>query len=122
MCVTQQRSLFVCWKGDAVKNEKRFIAWSTDSRDVKDVCASIDRLLLELGFAGANLVDPHPDPIKKKEAVLRAVWGGSELRNERIRNTLGMEFRPLDVSLHDCVEFLLSIGKVEPKSKLKPES
>jgi hypothetical protein len=26
-----------------------------------------------------------------------------------------MEFRSLDVSIRDCVESLLSIGKVEPK-------
>jgi nucleoside-diphosphate-sugar epimerase len=104
-------------ESDDVKNGQRFIAWSTESRDVKDVCASIDRLLPELGFAGANIIDPLPGPVKEKEAVLRAVWGGCELRNDRIRNTLGMEFRPLDVSIRDCVESLLSVGHVKPKLK-----
>ena len=96
-------------ESNAVKNGQRFIAWSTESRDVKDVCASIDRLLPELGFAGADIIDPHPQPIKEKEATLRAVWAGCELRNERIRNTLGMEFRSLDTSIRDCVESLLSV-------------
>ncbi|MDA9351273.1 hypothetical protein N9R29_02135, partial [Gammaproteobacteria bacterium] len=104
-------------ESDAVKNGQRFIAWSTESRDVKDVCASIDRLLPELGFAGANIIDPHPEPIKQKAAMLRAIWEGCELRNDRIRNILGMEFRPLDTSLRDCVESLLTIGKVKPKLK-----
>ena len=34
-----------------VKNGERYIAWSTDTRNVEDVCASIDRLLPELGYA-----------------------------------------------------------------------
>ena len=34
-----------------VRNGERFIAWSTDVRDVEDVCQSIDRLLPELGHA-----------------------------------------------------------------------
>lgn len=105
-------------ESSGVKNGQRFIAWSTESRDVKDVYASIDRLLPELGFAGADIIDPHPEPIKEKEAILRAVWEGCELRNERIRNTLDMEFRPLDTSIRDCVESLLSVGKVA--AKLKP--
>jgi nucleoside-diphosphate-sugar epimerase len=98
-----------------VENGQRFIAWSTETRDVEDVCASIDRLLPELGFAGATLVDPLPEKIQAMEAEFRAIWGGCELRNDRIRATLGMEFRSLDVSIRDCVESLLSIGKVEPK-------
>jgi len=90
-----------------VKNAERYIAWSTETRDVKDVCASIDRLLPEIGFAGANLIDPFPPAIQAKEAEFRAVWEGCELRNERIRAALGMEFRTLDISIRDCVESLL---------------
>jgi len=97
-----------------VQNGERFIAWSTETRNVEDVCASIDRLLPELGFAGAELVDPLPDKIKAREAEFRAIWGGCELRNDRIRQTLDMDFRPLDVSIRDCVETLISVGKVEP--------
>jgi nucleoside-diphosphate-sugar epimerase len=95
-----------------VSNGERFIAWSTETRNVEDVCASIDRLLPELEFAGAELVDPLPDKVKAKEAEFRAIWGGCELRNDRIRERLDMEFRPLDVSIRDCVESLISIGNV----------
>ncbi|MFT4796813.1 MAG: nucleoside-diphosphate-sugar epimerase [Candidatus Azotimanducaceae bacterium] len=96
-----------------VNNGERFIAWSTETRNVEDVCASIDRLLPELGFAGAELVDPLPDKVKAKEAEFRAIWGGCELRNDRIREALDMEFRPLDISIRDCVESLITVGKVE---------
>ena len=100
-----------------VYNGERFIAWSTETRDVEDICASIDRLLPELGFAGAELVDPLPDKVKAKEAEFRAIWRGCELRNDRIREALDMEFRPLDVSIRDCVESLISVGKVAPVKK-----
>ena len=97
-----------------VDNGERFIAWSTETRNFEDVCASIDRLLPELGFAGAELIDPLPESIQAREAEFRAIWGGCELRNDRIRETLDMDFRPLDVSIRDCVESLLSIAKIEP--------
>jgi dihydroflavonol-4-reductase len=61
---------------DGLKNGERFIAWSTETRNVEDVCASIHRLLPELGFAGATLVDPLPDKVKAREAQFRAIWGG----------------------------------------------
>lgn len=98
-----------------VKNGERYIAWSTETRGVEEVCASISRLLPELGFAGATLVDPHPEAIQQKKPVLKAIWGGCELRNDRIKDTLGMEFRSLDTSIRDCVESLLSVGKVEAR-------
>ena len=97
-----------------VENGERFIAWSTETRNVEDVCASIDRLLPELGFAGAELIDPLPESVQAREAAFRALWGGCELRNDRIRETLDMDFRPLDVSIRDCVESLLSVAKIEP--------
>ena len=97
-----------------VDNGERFIAWSTETRNVEDVCASIDRLLPELGFAGAELIDPLPESIQAREAEFRAIWGGCELRNDRIRETLDMDFRPLDVSIRDCVDSLFSIAKIEP--------
>ena len=100
-----------------VENGQRFIAWSTDAPKVEEVCASIDRLLPELGFAGASLVDPLPDKVKAREAELRSIWAGCDLRNDRIREALGMEFRSLDDSIRDCVESLLAVGGVQPKLK-----
>jgi len=97
-----------------VENGQRFIAWSTETRDVEDICASIDRLLPELGFAGAKLVDPLPEKIQAREAEFRAIWRGCELRNDRIREALDMAFRPLDESIRDCVESLLTVANVEP--------
>jgi len=97
-----------------VRNGERYIACSTERRNVEDVCASIDRLLPELRFAGARLVDPFPDRIKAREGEMRAIWAGTELRNDRIRAATGVTFRPLDESIRDCVESLISIAGVEP--------
>ena len=102
---------------DGLHNGERFIAWSTETRDVEDVCASIDRLLPELGFAGATLFDPLPEKVQAREAQFRAIWNGCELRNDRIKAALGMEFRSLDESIRDCVESLITIGGVQPVLK-----
>lgn len=106
-------------ESDELKNGERLIAWSTESREVEDVCKSIDRLLPELSFAGAKKVDPFPEPIKAREAEFRAAWAACELRNDRIKSALGMEFRSLDVSIRDCVESLLLVAEVQPKSKIE---
>ena len=103
-----------------VRNGERYIACSTERRNVEDVCASIDRLLPELRFAGAKVVDPFPDRIKAREVEMRAIWAGTELRNDRIRAAAGVSFRPLDESIRDCVESLIAIAKVEPVRRPEP--
>ena len=50
-----------------------------------------------------------------RKAKYRAIWAASDLRNDRIRAVTGIEFRPFDESLRDCVESLLSVAKVKPK-------
>ena len=98
-----------------VKNGERYIAWSTDTRNVEDICADIDRLLPELGHDTPPVTDNFPDRIKAREAEFRAIWAGCELRNDRIRAVTGIAFRPLDESIRDCVESLLCVAKVRPK-------
>lgn len=98
-----------------VRNGERYIAWSTDTPKVEEICASIDRLLPELGHDAPEVTDTHPERIQAREAELRAIWAGCELRNDRIRAVTSVKFRPFDESLRDCVESLLSIAKVEPK-------
>jgi nucleoside-diphosphate-sugar epimerase len=102
-----------------VRNGERYIACSTERRNVEDVCASIDRLLPELGHATPAVTDPFPERIRAREAELRAIWAGTEIRNDRIRAVTDIEFRPLDESIRDCVESLLAVGKVRPM--LRPE-
>ncbi len=97
-----------------VSNGERYIAWSTDVRRVEDICADINRLLPELRHATPEVTDPFPERIREREQELRGVWAKAELRNDRIRQLLGIEFRPLDDSIRDCVESLLSVGGVEP--------
>ena len=98
-----------------IKNGERYIAWSTDARNVEDICADIDRLLPELGHDTPPVTDNFPDHIKARETKYRGIWAGCELRNDRIRAVTGVEFRPLDVSIRDCVESLLNVAKVQPK-------
>jgi len=95
-----------------VKNGERYIAWSTETRNVEDICGSIDRLLPELGYDAPPVTDPFPERTQAREAELRAIWAGCDLRNDRIRAVTGVTFRPMDVSIRDCVESLLSIGQV----------
>lgn len=37
--------------------------------------------------------------------------------NDRIKAVTGVEFRPFDESLRDCVESLLAVAKVKPKQR-----
>lgn len=100
-----------------VGNGQRFIAWSTDTRNVEEVCASIDRLLPELRHDAPEVTDGFPEHVRAREAELRAIWAGCELRNDRVRAATGVEFRDLDTSIRDCVESLLSIGEVVPRQR-----
>jgi nucleoside-diphosphate-sugar epimerase len=104
-------------ESDKVKNGERYIAWSTDARNVEDICSSIDRLLPEIGHDAPEVTDPFPDRIKAREAEFRTIWAGCELRNDRIRAVTSVTFRPLDDSIRDCVESLLSVAKVQPKTR-----
>lgn len=100
-----------------VQNGARFIAWSTDARNVEDICADIGRLLPELDHATPEVVDPFSDRIKEREHQFRAIWALADLRNDRMRAATGVQFRPLDDSIRDCVESLLSIAKVQVKRR-----
>lgn len=100
-----------------VANGERYIAASGEYRNVEDVCADIDRLLPELRHDTPAVTDPFPDRIKAREAELRAIWAQSELRNDRIVTATGIAFRPLDVSLRDCVESLIGIARVPVKRR-----
>ena len=101
----------------AVKNGERYIAWSTDTRRVEDINTDIGRLLPELGHAPGPVVDGQGDRIRAREAEMRAIWDGCDLRNDRIRALLGVEFRPWEVSLRDCVESLLAVAGVQPQRR-----
>lgn len=100
-----------------VKNGERYIAWSTDTRNVEAVCADIDRVLPELGHDAPTVTDPFPERIRAREAELRAIWAGCELRNDRIRAATGITFRPYETTLRDCVESLITVGGVVPRRR-----
>ncbi len=100
-----------------VKNGERYIAWSTDTPKVEEICAGIDRLLPELGHATPEVTDQFPDRVKAREQELRSIWASCDLRNDRIKAVTGVEFRPFDESLRDCVESLLAVANVQPVLK-----
>ncbi len=100
-----------------VKNGERYIAWSTDARNVEDICASIDRLLPELNHDTPEVTDPFPERIQVREEEMRGIWAGCELRNDRIRAVTSVNFRPLDDSIRDCVESLLTVANITPVTK-----
>jgi hypothetical protein len=98
-----------------VKNGERYIAWSAEMRNVEDICADIDRLLPELGHDTPEVTDPFPERVQAREEELRGIWAQVELRNDRIRQLLGIDFRPMDDSIRDCVESLICVGGVVPE-------
>jgi nucleoside-diphosphate-sugar epimerase len=100
-----------------VRNGERYIAWSTDKRNVEDICADIDRLLPELNHDTPAVSDPQNDRIKAREAEFRAIWAKSDLRNERMLAATGITFRPLDDSIRDCVESLIAVAGVVVKTR-----
>jgi dihydroflavonol-4-reductase len=101
-----------------VRHGERYMAVSGDKRNVEDICADIARLLPELNHDTPAVSDTFPDRIRAREAEMRAIWAGTELRPDRTRDTLGIRFRPLDESIRDCVESLIAIAGVSPRVRL----
>ena len=48
---------------------------------------------------------------------MRVICAGGELRNDTIKSVIDIAFRPLDTSIRDCVESLLSVAGVQPQLK-----
>jgi nucleoside-diphosphate-sugar epimerase len=105
-------------ESEHVSNGERFLAWSTETRDYEDVCATIDRVLPELRHDPGPVIDSTPERLKAREQEFRSIWAGCILRNDRIRAATPVTFRPLDDSIRDCVESLLAVAGVEPKRRL----
>jgi hypothetical protein len=63
------------------------------------------------------VTDTQNDRIKAREAEFRAIWALSDLRNDRMRAATGVAFRPLDDSIRDCVESLISLARVQVKKR-----
>jgi nucleoside-diphosphate-sugar epimerase len=103
-----------------VKNGERYIAWSTDTRDVEQICRDIDRLLPELNHQWTAPIDGQNDRVKAREAEFRAIWAKASLRNDRMRAATGIAFRPLDDSIRDCAESLLTVAKVPVLRRAEP--
>lgn len=97
-----------------VRNGERYIAYSTDKIDIEEVCRRIDQLLPELRYATPDLNEDLNEAELKRSLERRAVYAGTDLRNDRIRAMLNVTFRDLNDSIRDCVESLISVGEVAP--------
>ena len=97
-----------------VKNGERYIAYSTDRIDIEEVCARIDKLLPELGYATPDLTEDLDEAGLERSRRRRAVYAGTELRNDRIRAVVPITFRELNDSLRDMTESLITVGEVTP--------
>ena len=104
-------------ESERVANGERYLAWSTERRDYEEVVRSIDRVLPELRHDPGPIVDATPERLKAREAELRSIWAGCELRNDRIRAAIPIEFRPFDDSLRACGESLLAVAGVEVRRR-----
>ena len=97
-----------------VRNGERYIAWSTDTINVEDVCAGIDQVLPELNFKVTEPVEVHPEKLQTREEKYRAIWSQCDLRNDRMKAVTGVSFRSFEESLRDCVESLMTVAKIKP--------
>jgi dihydroflavonol-4-reductase len=97
-----------------VQNGERYIAFSTDQIHLEDVCERIDRLLPELGYAAPDLTEDLDEAGLERRERRRGVYAGTQMRNDRMRATVGIEFRDLDDSLRDMAESLITVGEVKP--------
>ena len=97
-----------------VKNGDRYLAISTDKIDVEEVCARIDQLLPELGFATPDMTEDLDEEKLKRSQERRAVYAGVELRNDGIRSVVPIVFRDLNDSLRDMAETLIAVAGVTP--------
>ena len=89
----------------------------TDTVKVEHINEGIDVVLPEIRHEAAEIVDGHKEHIQAREEQMRSIWAGVELRNDRMRAVTGVDFRPFETSLRDCVESLISIGEVEPRRR-----
>mmetsp|Transcript_141300 Transcript_141300/g.451616 ORF Transcript_141300/g.451616 Transcript_141300/m.451616 type:complete len:356 (-) Transcript_141300:51-1118(-) len=105
---------------DGMRAGSRFLAFSGESICVEDIGDRLVALFPELGLtpsrqpAAAGAADAGE---AEAEAQAREIWAQCEVRNDKIRNELGLTFRSLDDTLKECAESLLSIAGVRPKQK-----
>lgn len=97
-----------------VKNGERYIAYNAERIDVEEVCARIDHLLPELGYATPDTTEDLDEAGLARRKERRAVYFGTDLRNDRTRALFGIDYRDLNDSLRDMAESLISVGEVEP--------
>ena len=73
-------------ESDKVANGERYLAYvDRDAELRRHLHARSTGVLPELRHDPGPIVDPSPDRWKEREDEFRSIWGGLELRNDRIR-------------------------------------
>ena len=85
-------------------------ALATEAWKVEDTCARIAQLLPELNLKVTAPKEVHPERLQAREARYRALWQMADLRNQRMVELTGIQFRSFDESLRDCAESLIAIA------------
>lgn len=101
-------------ESEHVSNGDRYLAWSTETRSYEDIVATIDRVRPELRHDPGPIVDESPQRWKDRKDEFVAIWANLQLKNDRIRRVVPITFRPLDESIRDCVDSLITVAGVEP--------
>jgi len=97
--------------------------WSTDTPRIEDIVKGTARVLPKADIDPARqIVDTNSPEVQKHKSELKQIWSGVQLRNDRIRTATGQTFRPLEQSLRDCVESLITIAERKPRVRSNPGS
>jgi len=106
-----------------VQSGERYIMWSTDTPRIEDIVKGTARVLPKADIDPARqIVDTNSPEVQKHKSELKQIWSGVQLRNDRIRTATGQTFRPLEQSLRDCVESLITIAERKPRVRSNPGS
>jgi hypothetical protein len=112
----------VAWYGHNWWTVGRFVESTDDAYvggNITSIAPHVSGFIAEVLVTDATppVTDPFSDRIKAREAEFRGYWALADLRNDRVRAATGVKFRPLDDSIRDCVESLVSIAGVEVKRR-----
>jgi nucleoside-diphosphate-sugar epimerase len=103
-------------------SSNRYFVCSTDAIDVERIGATISKSMPHIDFDMSDLSMSDSEfgrgiliELGITETEARSIWQGCKLQNRRICETVGIIFRPLEESLRDCVQSLITVAGVSPR-------
>eukprot|EP00746_Dinoflagellata_sp_MGD_P087002 gnl/MRDRNA2_/MRDRNA2_34505_c0_seq1.p1 gnl/MRDRNA2_/MRDRNA2_34505_c0~~gnl/MRDRNA2_/MRDRNA2_34505_c0_seq1.p1 ORF type:complete len:418 (+),score=65.58 gnl/MRDRNA2_/MRDRNA2_34505_c0_seq1:109-1254(+) len=121
-------STHVSFEVDACHRNRYFVC-STNTIKVEDIGSIILKLLPEAHLAINGSAVPVDEfgpaylmTVSSTESEVREVWSTCSLQNQKICKDVAMVFRPLEDSLRDCVESLITVAGIQPKRADEPKA